>query len=100
MTARSIARSIVLVVVAVLLILRTNARAQRQGPPPVANPAQGDAGVSAFYTWGDQVPATPGSLLRQEPLPEHLLLDNAAKGVRVLYASTDGVGERRRSPRK
>ena len=93
MTARSIARSIVLVfAVAVFPITRTNAGAQRQGPPPVANPAQGDGGVSAFYTWADQVPATPGRLLRQEPLPEHLLLENASKGVRVLYTSTDGVG--------
>ena len=93
MTARSIARSIVLVfAVAVFPITRTNAGVQRQGPPPVANPAQGDGGVSAFYTWADQVPATPGRLLRQEPLPEHLLLENASKGVRVLYTSTDGVG--------
>jgi len=92
-TARSIARWIVLVfAVAVCPITRTNAGAQRQGPPPVANPAQGDGGVSAFYTWADQVPATPGRLLRQEPLPEHLLLENASKGVRVLYTSTDGVG--------
>ena len=71
MRAGSIARSIVLVfVVAVFLIARTNASAQRQGPQPVANPAQGDGGVSAFYTWVGQIPATPGRLLRQEPLPE------------------------------
>ena len=92
-TARSIARSMVLVfVLALVLAARPNAGAQRQGPQPVPDPAQGDGGVSAFYTWDRQVPATPGRLLRQEPLPEHLLLENASKGLRVLYTSTDGVG--------
>jgi len=65
-TARSIARSMVLVyVLAVVLAARPNAVAQRQGPQPVPDPAQGDGGVSAFYTWDEQVPATPGRLLRQ-----------------------------------
>src|SRR6476620_2686608 len=93
MTARSIAPSIVLVcVLAAVLASGTNAGARRQGPKPVPDPAQGDGGVSAFYTWDKQVPATPGRLLRQEPLPEILLLENASKGLRVLYTSTDGVG--------
>ena len=95
MRARSIARSMVLAfVLALVLAARPNAGAQRQGPQPVPDPAQGDGGVSAFYTWDRQVPATPGRLLRQEPLPEHLLLENASKGLRVLYTSTDGVGGR------
>ena len=81
-------------VLALVLAARPNAGAQRQGPQPVPDPAQGDGGVSAFYTWDRQVPATPGRLLRQEPLPEHLLLENASKGLRVLYTSTDGVGGR------
>ena len=63
---RSIARSMVLVfVLAVVLAARPNAVAQRQGPQPVPDPAQGDGDVSAFYTWDKQVPATPGRLLRQ-----------------------------------
>ena len=33
----------------------------------------------------------PGRLLRQEPLPDQLMLTNAAKGLRVLYTSTDGI---------
>jgi hypothetical protein len=93
MTARSIAPSMVLVcVLAAVLASGTNAGARRQGPKPVPDPAQGDGGVSAFYTWDKQVPATPGRLLRQEPLPEILLLENASKGLRLLYTSTDGVG--------
>jgi hypothetical protein len=56
-------------------------------------PAHGDGGVSDFYVWTDAVPA-PGRLLRQEPLPDHLALTNAAKGLRVLYTSTDGIDGR------
>jgi hypothetical protein len=54
-------------------------------------PAHGDGGVSAFYIWTEEVAGAPGTLLRQEPLPDHLMLENAAKGLRVLYTSTDGV---------
>jgi ribonuclease BN (tRNA processing enzyme)/dienelactone hydrolase len=63
----------------------------RQGPP---GPAHGDGGVSAFYRWDKDLPGTPGAFLRQEPLPDHLQLANAAKGLRVLYTSTDGVDSR------
>src|SRR5258706_8889427 len=51
----------------------------------------GDGGVSSFYMWENPVPNTPGRLLRQEPLPSQLILASAAKGLRILYASTDGV---------
>jgi len=53
--------------------------------------AHGDGGVSAFYVWTDKVPGTPGTLLRQEPVPDHLVLTNGARGLRVLYTSTDGI---------
>ncbi len=61
------------------------------GPRPVLDPAQGDGGVSAFYAWDKAVPGTPGKLLRQEPLPESLVLANASKSLRVLYTSTNGI---------
>ena len=61
------------------------------GPKPVLDPSQGDGGVSAFYVWDKEVPGTPGQLLRQEPLPERLMLANASKGLRVLYTSTNGI---------
>lgn len=61
------------------------------GPKPLLDPSQGDGGVSAFYVWDKEVPASPGKLLRQEPLPENLMLANASKGLRVLYISTNGI---------
>ncbi len=55
------------------------------------DPAQGDGGVPAFYAWTDPVEAKPGAMLRTEALPESLMLANAGQGVRILYASTDGL---------
>jgi hypothetical protein len=63
----------------------------RQSDTISARPAHGDGGVSAFYVWDGKISDTPGTLLRQEPLPDHLALANAAKGVRVLYTSTNGI---------
>ncbi len=65
--------------------------AQRSGPKPAPDPALGDGGVSAFYVWDQEVPSTPGKLLRQEPVPDHLVLTNAEKGLRVLYTATNGI---------
>jgi hypothetical protein len=64
---------------------------QPSSPKPARGPAHGDGGVSAFYVWDEEVPGAPGTLLRQEPMPDHLALANAAKGLRVLYTSTDGI---------
>ncbi len=61
------------------------------GPKPVPDPSVGDGRVSAFYVWDKMVPGTPGKMLRQEPLPSNLMLDNASKGLRVLYTSTNGL---------
>jgi pimeloyl-ACP methyl ester carboxylesterase len=61
------------------------------GPKPVLDPSVGDGGVSSFYVWDKTVPGTPGKLLRQEPLISELMLVNAAKGLRVLYTSTNGL---------
>lgn len=60
-----------------------------QTPAPEAR--QGDGGVSAFYTWDKPIPATPGKLLRREPLPAHLGVPGAGEQFRILYSSTDGV---------
>jgi len=65
--------------------------AQRGSSTAARGPAPGDGGVSAFYVWNEEVPRTPGTLLRQEPVPDHLVLTNAARGLRVLYTSTDGI---------
>ncbi|AOJ96332.1 alpha/beta fold hydrolase [Burkholderia multivorans] len=61
---------------------------------PAPDPLQGDGRVSAFYTWDRDIPATPGTLLRSEPLPATLGLASAARQLRILYSSTDGVGGR------
>ena len=60
---------------------------------PAPDPLQGDGRVSAFYTWDRDIPATPGVLLRTEPLPATLGA-SAGRQLRILYASTDGVGGR------
>lgn len=58
---------------------------------PAPDPAQGDGRVSPFYTWTGAIPDTPGQMLRTEPLVPELSLDQAARGIRILYTSTDGV---------
>jgi hypothetical protein len=78
--------------VAVMLVTVAGAfEASVPGPKPIVDPSQGDGGVSAFYVWDKEVPGTPGRLLRQEPLPENLMLANSSKGLRILYTSTDGI---------
>ena len=49
-------------------------------------------GVSAFYQWASEVPSTPGTLLRHEPLEEELLLEYAGVGKRILYSSESFSG--------
>jgi pimeloyl-ACP methyl ester carboxylesterase len=51
----------------------------------------GDGGVSDFYRYDDQIPTTPGTLLRHEPLAAHQSIAGAAKNIRLLYSSTDGL---------
>ncbi|MDH0649803.1 lipase family protein [Pseudomonas sp. GD03858] len=58
---------------------------------PRPDPQQGDGRVSAFYTWSKAIPATPGKLLRSEPLDSALSLPNAASAQRILYTSLDGI---------
>lgn len=73
---------------AVPLALAHPAIAATRAPAP--NPEQGDGRVSDFYTWKEDIPARPGKLLRSEPLPAAIGLENAAQQVRILYSSTDG----------
>ncbi len=58
---------------------------------PKPDPQQGDGRVSSFYTWSKAIPATPGKLLRSEPLEQALSLPNAASAQRILYTSLDGI---------
>ncbi|WGS54856.1 alpha/beta fold hydrolase [Paraburkholderia sp. D15] len=54
-------------------------------------PVTGDGGVPAFYTWQETVPATPGQMLRTEPLTPQQSLTEAGQNIRILYTSTDGI---------
>ena len=67
------------------------------GGAPAAAEADrfGDGGVPAFYRWPGPVPE-PGTLLRSEALPVDLVPSGAARGERILYASTDGLDGRSR----
>jgi len=73
------------------VVLAHSAEAVRVPDP---DPEQGDGRVSAFYTWGDEIPPTPGQMLRTEPLEARLGLSNAGQQIRFLYSSTDGMGEK------
>jgi dienelactone hydrolase len=54
-------------------------------------PARGDSRLSDFYAAPDALPAA-GTLLRQEALSAGQSLDGAARNIRLLYSSTDGIG--------
>ena len=62
------ARTLLASALAVCLSCRT----RLPQPRACADPLQGDGRVSAFYTWDRDIPATPGVLLRTEPLPATL----------------------------
>jgi pimeloyl-ACP methyl ester carboxylesterase len=69
-----------------------SAAASQAARVPAPDPLQGDGGVSDFYTWTDgDVPATPGRMLRTEPLDPALGLTMAGQQMRILHTSTDGI---------
>lgn len=77
------------------ILLVPGAQAQTAAPlaqtfAPKPDPSQGDGRVSDFYRWTAAIPATPGRVLRSEPLPEAVGLPDAARQLRILYTSTSG----------
>ena len=58
---------------------------------PLARPRRGDGGTSAFYIYAKPLPKKPGELLRHEPLEIHQSVPGAARNLRLLYSSTDGI---------
>ena len=64
---------------------------------PATGPSVGDGGVTPFYVWEGALPKQPGEMLRQEPLPEDHRQPAAAQSLRILYSSTDGVGNHART---
>lgn len=63
---------------------------------PATGPSVGDGGVTPFYVWDQALPKQPGEMLREEPLPEAQSQPAAARSLRILYSSTDGVGQHAR----
>ena len=63
---------------------------------PPTGPSVGDGGVTSFYVWNAALPKQPGEMLRQEPLPESQRQPAAAQSLRILYSSTDGIGNQAR----
>lgn len=62
----------------------------------VANDAEksiprGDSVLSDFYVVPKTLPASPGVLIRHEPLDANLAIKGAAQSIRILYSSTDGL---------
>jgi hypothetical protein len=49
----------------------------------------GDMELSPFYRVTGELPMVPGTLLRQEAMPEQPEIDSAKEGLRILYTSTD-----------
>ena len=64
--------------------------------PQATGPSVGDGGVTPFYAWDAALPKRPGEMLRQEPLPDNQNQPAAAQSLRILYSSTDGIGNRAR----
>ena len=60
---------------------------------PVADPMQGDGGVDAFYTPDATITAQPGNLIRTAPQPPETSLSEAGQALRLLYSSTNGLGD-------
>jgi len=52
-------------------------------------PAAGDQSLSPFYIWDGSLPANPGMMLREEPLPAQPEITAASKSQRILYTSRD-----------
>ncbi|HEY0423878.1 MAG TPA: alpha/beta fold hydrolase [Rhodopila sp.] len=74
-----------------LLAILLSAATALAAQVPAPNPAQGDGGVSSFYTWSGDIPAAPGQMLRSEPLEPNLGLAMAGEQRRILYSSIDGI---------
>lgn len=54
----------------------------------------GDGGLSAFYDWRGALPANPGVVLAEEPLPVGYSVPGASTAVRILYTSRNGISDK------
>jgi len=75
--------------IAALLAAVAGLQARAETPPLPVGPAAGDQELSPFYRWKETLPAKPGAMLRQEPMPAQVEITNAAVAQRILYTTTD-----------
>lgn len=80
--------SIAALLLAIGLVCAAPIAARSAGRLPTGE-AVGDQDISPFYRWAGRLPAKPGRLLREEPLPANLTPRQAASAKRILYTSTD-----------
>ncbi|MBA4721770.1 MAG: alpha/beta fold hydrolase [Alcanivorax sp.] len=52
-------------------------------------PSAGDMDLSPFYRWRNEMPASPGALLRSQTLQPRKTMPAASDVIRILYASID-----------
>ncbi|MCU5782481.1 secretory lipase [Alcanivorax balearicus MACL04] len=58
------------------------------GELPVG-PSSGDMDLSPFYRWRNEMPQSPGAVLRSQTLPPQKTMPAASEAIRLLYSSTD-----------
>ena len=83
----------VIVLLAAMLLGLAGCQSVPQGNPDDGwnSATLGDGGTPEFYTYSGALPANPGLLLRQEELGERQSIPGAARNLRLLYSSTDGL---------
>jgi len=67
---------------------------EKSAPSPTTLPADnlfGDGGTSSFYQPQGKPPNAPGIVIRTEAMDNSKLPSSAARGIRVLYSSTNGI---------
>lgn len=76
-------------------VAETPAPEVAQAVAPLADPSQGDGGVSAFYTPSAAIPAQPGKMIASEPQSPETSLASAGSAFRILYSSANGLGDKK-----
>ncbi len=78
-----------LIAVAVLTGAVAIAQTRTETSKLPTGPEVGDQDLSPFYRWTQPLPAQPGKMLREEPMPAQPEIAAAGLAKRILYTSTD-----------
>lgn len=71
------------------LLVAVGVGAQAETPPLPVGARVGDQTLSPFYRWTATLPAKPGAMLREEPMPAQAEIASAGLAKRILYTTTD-----------